>query len=143
MPAAHPSKLTQQHSACDTSPEVPRHQAWQSQLATVWTANEVACPSAPRHQPHAYHREAHGSSQWPKCQPPGAKGQLADWQDWPTDPSACWYQAGMQEKLCPGSLGCQSAWCSKASGVLSSLFLLSIIPHELVPVKILLYRKSK
>lgn len=142
MPVAHLSKLTQQHPARDTNPEVPRHQAWQSQLAALCTANGVATHLLHTASlvPRVARPTAHPSGR-------GANHQVlrASWQAGKiVQRPICLLAPGKHAgELCPGSLGCQPAWSSKASGVLSPLFLLSITPHELVPVKNTLNRGSR
>lgn len=93
----------------DTSPEVPRHQAGQSQLAASRRANgPTAGPSALRCQLHACGRRAGSPSEGPRCQPLGTLGQLAGWQDWPAYPSARWRQMNVQGNCARGPQGASS-----------------------------------
>ena len=62
-----------------------------------------AGPSAPGCQLHARGRRAGSPSKWPRCQPLGAPGQLASWQDWPASPSASRCQMNAQGNWAWGS----------------------------------------
>lgn len=64
-----------------------------------------ASPSAAHCQLHACGRRAGSSSKWPRCQPLGAPGQLAGWQDWPAYPSAGRYQVNVRESWVQGPWG--------------------------------------
>lgn len=99
MPAAHPPKPT--HQLTTPAWKCPGTQCGRASWQLLWTANGAASPSAP----HSCGRQVRGPSQWLGCQPAGAQGQLAGWQDGPTNPSSCWHQMSMQENCAQGPWG--------------------------------------
>ncbi|CAI9157252.1 unnamed protein product [Rangifer tarandus platyrhynchus] len=122
------------------SPEVPRHQAQQSQLAAYRRAKGPAgrpiCSSLPAACLWEAGRTPIQVAEVPATGRPGPAGKLARLTSVPicqTVPDECAGHPG------PGTSGCQPSWSSKASEALALSPLLSL-PHSLLRSEMLLQR---